>query len=272
MIRITALIVDDELPARKGIRKMLQQDSAIEILPDCRDGASAIESIRQNTPDIVFLDIQMPVMTGFDVLAALAPEEIPVIVFVTAYDQYAIQAFDVHAFDYILKPVQEERFRITLKRAKNRLSGPHSVDVRREYQELLDDLKKEKQLLQSMMKQETLADEERTIESLLVKSDNRLIPIKLDHIDWIEATGDFSTIHVHGSAYLVRETMSSLEKRLDGSKFLRIHRSTIINTDRIREMQPLFAGDYSVILIDGTKLILSRTRRDKFMKAFKLRK
>ena len=269
MNRVKVLIVDDELPARKGIRSLLEKDQAIEILADCRDGASAVTSIKQHKPEIAFLDIQMPGMNGFDVLRALKPNELPIVIFITAYNQYALQAFEAQALDYVLKPVKADRFHLALERAKERLLARNSDDVNVQLKELLDSLRDETKVMEAMMKRESAADSVKQADTMLVKSNGHLIFLKLDFIDWLEATGDYVTIHARGANHLVNETMYAIEKKLSSHKFLRIHRSAIVNIDRIRELQPHFAGDYAVILVDGTKLILSRSYRKKLKQLLK---
>lgn len=250
-MKIKTLIVDDEAIARERVRRFLDAESDIEILGECRDGRETVTAIRKLQPDLVFLDIQMPQMSGFEVLAAIGSQPLPAIVFVTAYDQYAIQAFAVHALDYLLKPFNQERFRQTLNHVRKQLarrdesSRHNSVDSR--LLSLLEDIKSGPKFA----------------ERLVIKATGRVYFLKTGEIDWIEACGNYVNLHVGDETHLLRETLSHLEGRLDPAKFLRIHRSRLVNLDRIRELTPLFNGDYTVSLQDGTELTLSRTYRDR---------
>jgi two-component system LytT family response regulator len=250
-MKIKTLIVDDEAIARERVRRFLDAESDIEILGECRDGCETVAAIRKLQPDLVFLDIQMPQMSGFEVLAAIGSEPLPAIVFVTAYDQYAIQAFAVHALDYLLKPFNQERFRQTLNHVRKQLarrdedSSHNSVDSR--LLSLLEDIK----------------SGPKYAERLVIKATGRVYFLKTDEIDWIEACGNYVNLHAGDETHLLRETLSHLEGRLNPAKFLRIHRSRLVNLDRIKELTPLFNGDYTVSLQDGTELVLSRTYRDR---------
>lgn len=250
-MKIKTLIVDDEAIARERVRRFLEAESDIEILGECRDGRETVGAIRRLQPDLVFLDIQMPQMSGFEVLAALGEHPLPAIVFVTAYDQYAIQAFAVHALDYLLKPFNQARFRQTLAHVRKQLAHRHesgektSVDSR--LLSLLEDIK----------------SGPRYAERLVIKATGRVYFLKTDEIDWIEACGNYVNLHIGNETHLLRETLSHLEGRLDPSRFLRIHRSRLVNLDRVKELTPLFNGDYTVSLHDGTELTLSRTYRDR---------
>jgi two-component system LytT family response regulator len=242
---IRALIVDDEPLAREIVREMLRRDPELEVVGEAGNGIEAVAAIEQHAPDIVFLDVQMPEMDGFGVLEAVSRERLPAVIFVTAYDQYAVRAFEVHAFDYILKPFDWERFEDALGRAK--------AQIRRD-----DDLgQKLDALLQEMKKRPGY------VERLIIKTNGRVIFLRAEEIDWIEAEGNYVRLHVGKESFLQRETISSLEARLDGREFPRIHRSTIVNIDRVQELRPWFQGDYCVILRDGTQLPLSRNYWEK---------
>jgi two-component system LytT family response regulator len=248
MARLRTLIVDDEPLARERLCQLLGEEPDIEIMGECSDGAEALEVIRQQRPDLVLLDVQMPELDGFGLLAALDQEQLPAIIFVTAYDQFALRAFEVHALDYLLKPFDQERFRSALNRARAWLErrGGGTIDDR--LSALLADLK---------------GAAARVQDRLAVKSGGRVILLKLEEIDWIEAADNYVNLHVGRESHMLRETMNSLEQRLHSGQFLRISRSSIVNLDRVRELQPLFHGEYSVILKDGTRLTLSRGYRDK---------
>lgn len=247
MERIRALIVDDEPLARERIRNLLERDPEVVVAAECRDGQEAIAAIREHAPDLVFLDVQMPEKSGFDVIAEADVESLPVIVFVTAHDDYALRAFEVAALDYLLKPFDEDRFRRTLDRAKAQIRSRRPDEFQ--------------QRLLSMM--EDLRAAPRGLERLIVKTGGQLVFLKTEEVDWIQAEGNYVRLHVGTASHLVRETIQSLEASLDPDRFLRIHRSTIVNLDRVREIQPLVHGEYRVVLTDGTKLSLSRGYRDR---------
>lgn len=251
--KIKTIIVDDEPLARRNLRVLLERDPQIEILEECRNGREAIKAINTLAPDLIFLDIQMPEMDGFDVLAQVGPEHIQAIIFVTAFDQYALKAFDVHALDYLLKPFDDERFARALERAKSQIAA-------REINQLSE------RLLALLEERETARKgskhEERYLTRLMIKSSSRMMLLKVDEIDFIEADGNYAKLHTGRKTHLLREKMNDLEGRLDPAKFVRIHRSIIVNLERIKEMHPHFNGDYVVVLEDGRQLRLSRTRRE----------
>jgi two-component system LytT family response regulator len=246
------LIVDDEPLARERVRRHLRDEPGVEIVGEAGNGREAVAAIAEKKPDLVFLDVQMPEMNGFDVLKTLEENKIPAIVFTTAYDKYAIQAFEFHALDYLLKPFTRERFRRAVKHARDKFENTRqagSVDER--LVSLLENLKAKKHL-----------------ERIVVKSSGRVFFIKTDEIDWIEAAGNYIKLHVGRESHLVRETMQSIEAKLDPEKFFRIHRSTLVQIDRIKELHPLFGGDYAVILRNGSELTLSRNYRDRLPELF----
>lgn len=248
MAKIRALIVDDESLARERIRTLLEADAEIEIVGERADGREALAAIKSEAPDLLFLDVQMPEMSGFDVLEALTTEErLPVVVFVTAYDQYALHAFEVHALDYLLKPFDRERFQKSLQRAKAQIEHERKGELGQRLLSLLADLK----------------PEQKHLERLVIKSAGRVFFLRTDEIDWIESAGNYASLHVGRETHLLRETMNTLEAKLNPAKFLRIHRSNIVNVERIKELHPLFRGEYVVILRDGTRLTSGRAYRDK---------
>src|SRR5690606_5228997 len=212
----------------------------------------AVEAIRKDAPDLVFMDIQMPEMTGFDAIGKLKSSEMPTVIFVTAYDQYALQAFEVHALDYLLKPFTRERLASAVERAKAQVKHRQRGELDERLESLLSDLRTERKYL----------------DRLVVKTVGRVYFLKTDEIDWIEAAGNYLKLHIGRDAHMIRETMNSIEAKLDPDKFLRIHRSTIVNIDRIKELHPMFSGDYSVILKNGAELSLSRNYRDRFLEMF----
>lgn len=242
---IRALVVDDEPLARDIIREMIRRDAQIEIAGECGNGMDAVTMIETTRPDIVFLDIQMPEMDGFAVIEAIGAKAMPAVIFVTAYDQYAVNAFKVHALDYILKPFDWERFADALQRAKS--------EVRRD-----NDLsEKLEALLRQMKKKQSYA------ERLIIKTNGRVVFLKTEEIDWIEAEGNYVRLHTGNDSYLQRDTIGGMETKLDPAQFPRIHRSAIVNIDRVQELRPWFQGDYCVILKDGKQLPLSRNYWDK---------
>ena len=248
---IRTLIIDDEPLARRNLRLLLEKDPQIEILEECRNGREAVKAINTLSPDLIFLDIQMPEMDGFDVLARVGPEHIQAIIFVTAFDQYALKAFDVHALDYLLKPFDDERFAHALERAKSQIEARE-----------IDRLSKRLLALLEEREGERHASKQDYLTRLMIKISGRVVLLKVDEIDFIEADGNYAKLHVGRKAHLLRERMHDLETRLDPAKFVRIHRSVIVNLDRIKEMHPHFNGDYVVVLEDGRQLKLSRSRRE----------
>lgn len=251
--KIRTLIVDDEPLARRNLRLLLEKDPQIEVLDECRNGREAIKAINTVSPDLIFLDIQMPEIDGFDVLARVGPEHIQAIIFVTAFDQYALKAFDVHAIDYLLKPFDDERFAHALRRAKAQIEAR---EINRLSKRLLALLEERESQRKSSTGQKT------HLTRLMIKTSGRVMLLKVDEIDFIEADGNYAKLHVGRKAHLLREKMHDLEGQLDPEKFVRIHRSIIVNLDRIKEMHPHFNGDYIVVLEDGRQLRLSRSRRE----------
>lgn len=245
--KIRTLIVDDETLARRRIRRLLTAESDVEVIGECADPQQAISAIQDRNPDLVFLDIQMPGVDGFGVLESLGPRSAPAVIFVTAFDQYALRAFDVHALDYLLKPFDRTRFRKALDRAR--------AQIRRQAVPALD------QHISTLLA--NLASRPKHMDRVVIKSAGRIMFLRTDEIDWVEAADNYVRLHVGAEAHLLRETLSALEARLDSSRFMRIHRSTVVNVDRMKELQPWFHGDYVVILENGTRLNLSRTYRDR---------
>jgi two-component system LytT family response regulator len=251
-MKIKTLIVDDEPLARDRVKRLLRDEPDIAVVGECGNGAEAVAAIRYEKPDLVFLDIQMPEKNGFEVIKALDEKSVPTFIFVTAYDQYALQAFEVHALDYLLKPFNRERLHRALTRARDHIESKTRGDLDERLASLIADLRTEKKYL----------------ERLVVKSVGRVFFLKTDEIDWIEASGNYLKLHVGREAHLIRETMNGIEAKLNPDKFLRIHRSTVVNIDRIKELHPMFSGDYDVILQNGTELTLSRNYRERFLELF----
>lgn len=245
--KIKALIVDDELLARKFIRRMLKQDPDFEIAGESGNGKEAVEMIRAQKPDVVFLDVQMPEMDGFGVLEAVGLGQLPDIVFTTAYESYAIRAFELHALDYLLKPFDQQRFRDAIKHAKERVHSRQQEDGRLQIGALL----------------ERINSKQAYLDRLIIRADGRITFLNTREIDWIVADDKYVHLHTGSGARMVRQTLTAMEAQLDPVKFVRVHRSTMVNVDRIKELQPLFNGEYSVLMDDKTKLTLSRKYKDK---------
>lgn len=245
--KINALIIDDEPPARSVIRKMLTEDTEIEVVGECSNGIEAFETIRRLSPDLLFLDIEMPEMDGFALLESFDEGKHPAVIFVTAYNQYAVRAFDVSAVDYLLKPFDHERLARALERAK--------INLR----EKSDEERSEKVL--ELLRQLNAKDE--NLDRFVIKKNGRVLLVPGADIDWVEASGNYVLLHVGREKHLIRETMKGIEKRLDPQKFLRIHRSTIVNIDCVKELQVHFNGEHLVVLKTGEELILSRRYREK---------
>jgi two-component system LytT family response regulator len=244
---IRTLIVDDEPLARERVRLLLEREPDLEIVGECGDGHEALATIRSTSPDLVFLDIQMPELDGFGMLAELDPARLPAIIFVTAFDQFALRAFEVHALDYLLKPFDSERLQAAVQRARQWIQRQRSGELDPRLAALLNDLKVTPKVPGR----------------LAVKSGGRVLLVRTEDIDWVEAADNYVNLHVGKESHLLRETMNALEDRLPSERFLRISRSTMVNLDRIRELQPMFHGEYAVILQDGTRLTLSRGHREK---------
>jgi two-component system LytT family response regulator len=246
--RTRVLIVDDEPLARERLRTLLQEEPGFEIVGEAGDGTTGAESILALQPDLVFLDVQMPGADGFDVIDAVGPDKMPFVVFVTAYDRYALRAFDVHALDYLLKPFDRERFKQALARARQQLDrNNNNGEIERRLAAIVHDLKPAKA---------------RT-DRFVVKSGGRIFFVRTSEIDWIEAAGNYVKLHVGNDSHLIRETMNAVETKLSPELFVRIHRCHIVNIEQVRELQPWFNGEYVVFLKNGTRLTLSRGYRER---------
>jgi two-component system LytT family response regulator len=262
--KIRTLVVDDEPLAREGIMALLAQDPAVEVIGSCADGQTALNTIRAQRPDLVFLDVQMPKRDGFEVLAELKPEERPCVVFVTAYNEYAIRAFEICAVDYLLKPFRDARFAAALARAKEDIRKMRVMNMGQKVEELLG-------YVHAMVKTGTTSPNSgispvtgpEPTDRVVLKTGSDLNFIRTADIIWVESQADFVKVHTTGASQLVRETMQSLEQRVDAAKFLRIHRSSLVNLDHVKKVTPALYGDYTVLMSDDTKLRLSRKNRGK---------
>jgi len=234
------LVVDDEPPARRKLMNFLREERDVEIVGEAGNGAKAAALIEELEPDVVFLDVQMPGMTGFEVLETLGGR-VPLIVFVTAYDQYAVKAFEVHALDYLLKPFDRDRLQTCLSRVRDQISRSAGADLQARMQKLIAE-----------------ATGRAYATRLMVKHHGRVVFLQIRDVDWIKALANYVELHVGAQTYMIRETLNSLESRLDPDLFARVHRSVIVNLDRIKELQPWSHNDYLVILKDGTEIRMSR--------------
>ncbi len=242
---IRTIIVDDEPLARRKVRTFLAPEQDFEILTECKSGAEAIEAIESLEPDLVFLDIQMPGINGFDVLRNTPEDKLPLVVFITAYDRYAVRAFDVHALDYLLKPFDENRFSETLDRVRSRIAPERTNGTRGKILELLEEMK----------------SKDKGADRILVKSAGRIYFMPTNTIDWIEAAGNYVTFHAKSETHIMRETMAKLEKQLPFEQFVRVHRSAIINLKKVKELLPSIKGEFEILLQNGDRITLSRKYR-----------
>lgn len=259
MDKLKAMIVEDEPPAREGLRLLLARDPSIEVIGEAASGQQAVALIHALQPDLLFLDVQMPEMDGFAALEQVGVEATPLVIFVTAYDRYALRAFEAQALDYLLKPFTDERFFKALQRAKTQLAQARS----QEWRQRLHGLFPQPQALPDTV------DSSQPLERLLIKSGGRVSFLRVEEIDWIEAADYYVVLHVGAKTHLLRETIARLEARLDARRFLRIHRSTIVNLAQVQDWRPQDAGDFAVSLRDGTQLQCSRRRRKALEKAMR---
>jgi two-component system, LytTR family, response regulator len=245
-MKIRALIVDDEPLGRRGVLRFLRDDPEIDVVAQCSDGQAAVDAILARNPDLVFLDIQMPEMDGFEVVRRVGPQNMPVTIFVTAYDRYAVRAFDANAIDYLLKPVGQARFERALARAKERIAESSNEDVAERIVATLKQINRQ----------------DKYLDRLPVSENGRILFVKTKEIDWIEANGNYARLHVGARTHEIRETLNSLERKLDPRDFLRIHRSTVVNVHLIKEIQPWFHGYHLVLLQNGRELRMSRYQNE----------
>ena len=246
-MELRTVIVDDEPLARQRLHDLLASEPGVQVVADCVDGSEATSAIRRLAPDLVILDIQMPEQDGFGVIEEIGPESMPPVIFVTAHDAHALRAFEVHAVDYLLKPFDRTRFRAALGRARAQIEQRRVGDLRQQLADLLGGLKTESQ----------------HAERLVVRSNGRVLFFKVDEIDWIDAAGNYVRVNAAEHSHLLRETMASIETRLDAARFVRIHRSTIVNIDRVKELVQGAHGDFVVVLKNGKRLPLSRGYRER---------
>jgi two-component system, LytTR family, response regulator len=242
-MKLRVLIVDDEPTARRRLKRFLQKAADVELVAECGDGVNAVAAIREHRPDVVFLDVQMPEMDGFGVLRGLGTERVPVVIFVTAFDQFALRAFEAQALDYLLKPFGEERVLQALERARTFLEGRAKTVFQQQLAGLL----------------RAAAERDKISPRLPVKNNDRVLLLKPREIDWVEADGDYVMLHAGQESHLLRSTLAEMERRLEPEGFVRIHRSRLVNLDRVKEFRPLFQGESLVVLKDGVRLNASQT-------------
>lgn len=262
--RFRTIIVDDEALSRRGLEIRLLEAKDFEIVAQCSNGREAVAAIRTHAPDVVFLDIQMPGMSGFDVIADLPTESLPMIVFVTAYDQYAIKAFEARAVDYLLKPVDDARFDAALEHVREHAAGRAAVGQRDRLVDLIAEMSGSGELvLEELLTRGRDALTPRHPEVLPIRQGRETLRVAASSIEWIDAAGDYMCIHASGKTHILRGTMKELEDMLDPRLFQRVHRSTIVNLRRVRSLRAHMNGEYFLLLEGGHELKLSRTYRDK---------
>jgi two-component system LytT family response regulator len=245
-MKIRVLIVDDEPLARERIRSLLREEKDVEVIGECATGSDAVAAIQKHAPDLLFLDVQMPGLDGFEVLRALGKDSLPLVIFVTAYDHHALKAFEVHALDYLLKPFKQARFRETLQRARETLTHRLAGAASQNLLALLGQLKPEREYLTR----------------LPVRVGDRLLFVKTNQIEYVEAAGNYVVVHVGKDNHVVRDTLTALEAQLPPKQFLRVNRSTLVNLDQIKELQPLFKGEHALLLHNGRRLTMTRGLRE----------
>jgi two-component system LytT family response regulator len=251
MREIRALIVDDEPLARRGIRQLLERESDVTVVGEARNGRDALRALRTLDPELVFLDVQMPEVDGFGVLRAVGAERMPSVIFVTAYDAFAVRAFDAHAIDYLVKPLREARFAEAVQRVRDRLRSADAVTLSRQLSALLATTDAAQPVGPPI-----------TGRRIVVPTTTGELVLDAEEIDWIEADDYYAAVHTRGRRHLIRESLASLEARLDPARFVRVHRSAIINLERVREYRADSSGDRAVLLRDGTRIPVSRRRRE----------
>ncbi|MDA8351331.1 MAG: response regulator [Pseudomonadota bacterium] len=263
-MKIKTVIVDDEALSRRGIERLLRQTPDFEVIAECGNGRDAVGVIQHEHPEVVFLDIQMPVLSGFEVLARLPQDSVPLVVFVTAFDQYALRAFEARAVDYLLKPVDERRFEMTLDRVRQNLQARHAVDQRDKLMEVVAEITGAGEIeLETILEHGSTAIEASHPQILPIRQGRHTARVPVTSIQWIDAAGDYMCVHAEGDTHILRGTMKELEEVLDPRIFQRVHRSTIVNLRYVKSLRAHMNGEYFLTLDGGQELKLSRTYRDK---------
>lgn len=263
MTPIRVLVVDDEPLARSGLSKLCTMDPDLELVGSCADGRTAVATIQQVEPDLLLLDIQMPEMDGFEVLQAVGAESMPHVIFVTAYDQFALKAFEVHALDYLLKPFDDDRFFDAVERAKQAIRGADLGLLRSRLLGLLTDAGVGEEDISALSSVgATVVPRSSYLSRIAVKEIGRTVLVRVDEIDWIEAANYCVKLHTRNRVHVIRESLKALDGHLDPARFFRVSRSAIVNLDRIQEIQPFARGSQTILLKDGTRVTMSRSRRE----------
>ena len=256
-MKIRALIVDDEPLARKRVRLLAEDDPLLEVIAECESGFDALPAVEHDRPDLLFLDVQMPEMDGFQLLDQIPRAHLPAVIFTTAYDRHAVRAFEKHALDYLLKPVQPDRFKAAVARAREHFANREASAAARGLLEILTARK--------------TAETPRYLTRITVKNDDRVVVIKTADIDSIESAGNYVAVNAGKESHILRETLNTLESQLDPEKFLRVSRSAIVNLDRVKELQPMFKGEHIILLQNGKQLAMSRGSLREIEHALKFR-
>lgn len=262
METLRAIIVDDESLARKGLRLRLDKMQGVSVLAECANGREALEAVSADKPDVMFVDIQMPGMSGFDLVSKLQSDDMPLVVFVTAYDEYAIEAFDVHAVDYLLKPIDDDRLESAVERARQHLAQRGAVSDKQRLLELIISITGKSEVSVSRLLQDH-SGVKAYPDKLAIKDSGETTLVKMAEIDWVDAAGDYMCIHANGETHIMRITMKQLEEKLDPNIFQRVHRSTIVNLDRVVKVCSHMNGEYYLTLVNGSQVKMSRSYKDK---------
>ncbi len=258
MAEIRALIADDEPLARRGIRQLLEAHPDVVVVGECRNGRETVRALHSLAPDVLFLDVQMPQLDGFEVLRAYGPERMPAVVFVTAYDEFAVRAFETHALDYLVKPVSDARFAEAMRHVRERLRSARALELAAKLEALLE-------MHDGVGRQAKAGDARgpaRPARRLVVPTANGDLVLDASEVDWIQADDYYAAVYALGKRHLIRESLASLEERLDPQRFVRVHRSAIVALDRVRELRATGLGEWAVVLRDGTRVPVSRRRRE----------
>jgi two-component system LytT family response regulator len=254
-MKIRALIVDDEPLARQRIRQFARDEPGLEIIGECASGHEALAAIERDLPDLLFLDVQMPEMDGFELLLKLSRERLPVVIFTTAHDQHAVRAFETHALDYLLKPFKPERFNASIARAREHLANQQANTAARGLLDLLA-------ARQSQSASSAAMTVTHYLTRLTIRTDDKVVVLKTADIDSIESAGNYLAVNIGKESHILRETLSALEAQLDPEKFLRISRGAMVNLDRVKELQPMFKGEHIIVLQNGKRLPMTRGLRE----------